>query len=75
MGNLIDEIKAIKNSANWYYQMNSLCEDKNYSKYGIMMRIAENYNKQEEYYCLLREYKKAVKWMRMSGVEIDTNVS
>ena len=61
MGDLIGKIKAIKSSANWHYQMSNLLDDKNYNKY-------------REYDYLLKEYKKAVKWMRMNGVEIDPNV-
>lgn len=61
MENLIGEIKAIKSSANWYYQACNIWDDKDYSK-------------RYEYWYLINDYIKAVKWMRMCGVEIDEKV-
>ena len=61
MGNLIDEIKAIKNSAEYYYITCNIWDDSDYNKY-------------KEYSYQLNEYRKAVKWMRMCNIEIDINV-
>ena len=62
MGNLIDEIKIIKNSAKWYYQTCDWSNDRERNK------------QLKEYNCLLKEYEQAVSWLRMCNIEIDLDV-
>ncbi len=61
MENLISEIKAIKSSSNLHYQISNLWDDKDHSKY-------------KEGMLLIREYRRAVRWLRMCNIKIDLDV-
>ena len=61
MGNLIDEIKTIKDSAEKYFYECDMSNDPNNIKH-------------KEYRYLINEYEKAVRWLRACNIEIDLNV-
>ncbi len=61
MGDLVENIKAIKDSADYYYKSCDIYDDRDKSKY-------------KEYLFRINAYKRAVKWMRMFNIEIDDTI-